>query len=103
MKKKIVLLVICAVLIMLQPLSVVASSYGEETVVPQDAIYCHYCGSISAYEVCLGDAVVAETDTHSYSGGTCTISRRESIVWLAPGLIATVGGILAIYCTEDVE
>ena len=31
------------------------------------------------------------------------IAWRESIVWLAPELIATVGGILAIYCTEDVE
>lgn len=89
MKKKMVLLVICAVLIMLQPLSVVASSYGEETVVPQDAIYCHYCGSISAYEVCLGDAVVAETDTHSYSGGTCTISRYDCLA-----------GIYCMACTR---
>lgn len=68
---------LCVVFVVFQPLSAAAVSNGENVIAPQDAISCHYCGSISAYEVCLGDAVVAETDTHSYKGGTCTISRYD--------------------------
>lgn len=66
---------LCVVLIMLcTPLALADS---EEGIQPYDLISCPYCGSGIAYEVCLGDAIVADTDTHSCSSGTCTITQYD--------------------------
>lgn len=75
MRWRITLLILCLFMTLCIPMTAGAADEGKA--VPHDAITCPYCESVSAQEYCAGDAVAAVVETHSYRGGTCTITRYD--------------------------
>lgn len=69
------LCLVLAMIVLLGAFYTPAALAESNEVNPRDLISCPYCGSASAYEYCAKDAVIQESDTHSYSGGTCTINE----------------------------